>query len=248
MYQMTGYAVFAESHGGAEMGSMGASAPVHHLHQPGLPGHLLPASVSLAIGLLAAAGALMPALWLASRHVYTIAHEGGHAFMGSALGRRVLSVSMNVKGEGLTATGPAGGLRVLLTSFFGYLAASAFGVGAAKLISMGHSVAVLWLFILGLAILLLVAQGFFARFCIAVAGVLLFLAARYTATGAQMAIVYGITWFLLVSGVAVSVRHWKHSGDAANLKNQTHLPRVLWSALWLIGCVAALVYGAGLLI
>jgi disulfide bond formation protein DsbB len=93
-----------------------------------------------------------------------------------------------------------------------------------------------------------VAQGFFARFCIAVAGVLLFLAARYATIGAQLAIVYGITWFLLISGVVVSVKHWKTSGDAANLKNQTHLPRVLWSALWLLGCTAALVYGAGLLL
>jgi hypothetical protein len=227
---------------------MGASALVHQLTHPGLAQHRLPASVALAIGLLAAAVALMPALWAASQHLYTIAHEGGHAFMGSAMGHRVSSVSMNVKGEGLTQTLGAGRLRILLTSFFGYLASSAVGAGAAKLISAGHSVAVLWLFILGLAILLLVAQGFFARFVIAGAGVLLFLAARYAALGAQMAIVYGITWFLLISGVAVSVKHWKTSGDAANLKNQTHLPRVLWSALWLIGCVAALVYGTGLLV
>lgn len=227
---------------------MGASALVRHLNQSGLAPHRLPASVALAIGLLAAGATLVPALWVASQHLYTVAHEGGHAFMGSAVGRRVLSVSMNTKGEGLTATSGAGGLRVLVTSFSGYLAASAFGVGAAKLISLGHSVAVLWLFILGLAILLLVAQGLFARFVIACAGVLLFLAARYATLGAQMAIVYGITWFLLISGVAVSVKHWKSSGDAANLKKQTHLPRVLWSALWLIGCVAALVYGVGLLV
>ncbi|HEY2576452.1 MAG TPA: M50 family metallopeptidase [Streptosporangiaceae bacterium] len=210
--------------------------------------HRLPASVALAIGLLAAAAALMPALWVASQHLHVMAHEGGHAFMGSALGHRVSSVSMNVKGTGLTMTAGTGGLRIFLTSFSGYLASSAFGVGAAKLISMGHGVAVLWLLILGLAILLLVAQGLFARFCIACAGVLLFLAARYTTPGAQLAIVYGVTWFLLISGVTVSVKHWKTSGDAANLKKQTHLPRVLWSMLWLIGCVAALVYGAGLLV
>lgn len=220
----------------------------HHLNHVGLIQHRLPASVSLAIGLLAAAAAVMPALWAASQHLHVIAHEGGHALMGSAMGHRVSGVSMNVKGTGVTRTIGAGGLRIFLTSFFGYLAASAAGVGAAKLISLGHSVAVLWLLILGLAILLLVAQGFFAWFCIACAGVLLFLTARYTAIGAQLAIVYGITWFLLISGVTVSVKHWKTSGDAANLRKQTHLPRVLWSVLWLIGCVTALVYGAGLLV
>jgi hypothetical protein len=226
---------------------MRASALVHHLNQAGLADRL-PASVSLAIGLLAAGLTLVPVLWLASRHMYTIAHEGGHAFMGSAMGRRVTSVSMNMKGEGVTKTSGAGAVRVLLTSFFGYLASSAFGVGAAKLISMGNSVAVLWLLVLGLALLLLVADGYFARFCIAGAAVLLFLAARYAALGAQLAIVYGVTWFLLVSGVAVSIRHWKTSGDAKNLKDQTHLPRVLWSLLWLIGCAAALIYGARLLV
>jgi peptidase M50B-like protein len=227
---------------------MVASALVGHLHQAGLAEHRLPASVALAIGLLAAAAALIPALWAASQHLHVIAHEGGHAFMGSAMGHRVSSVSMKVKGEGLTTTVGAGGLRVFLTSFFGYLASSAFGVGAAKLISTGHSVAVLWLLILGLAIMLLVAGGFFARFCIGCAGVLLFLTAQYTSVGTQMAIVYGITWFLLVSGVSVAVKHWKTSGDAANLKKQTHLPRVLWSTLWLIGCATALIYGAGLLL
>lgn len=227
---------------------MGASALVHQLNQPALVHNKLPPSVALAIGLLAAAVALMPALWAISQHLHVIAHEGGHAFMGSALGHRVASVSMSVKGTGLTQTVGSGGLRLFLTAFFGYLASSAFGAGAAKLISMGHGTAVLWLFILGLAILLLVSQGYFARFCIAAAGVLLFLAARYTSLGAQLAIAYGVTWFLLVSGVAVSVRHWKTSGDAANLKKQTHLPRVLWSALWFSGCVAALVYGAGLLV
>lgn len=220
---------------------------LRHLHQTEAL-HRLPASVALAIGLLAAAVSLTPVLWAASRHLHVIAHEGGHAVMGSAVGHRVASMTMNVKGTGLTTTVGTGGLQIFLTSFFGYLAPSAFGVGAAKLISMGDSAAVLWLFILGLAILLLVAQGFFARFCIICAGGLLFLATRYTTIGAQMAIVYGITWFLLISGVAVSVRHWKTSGDAANLKKQTHLPRVLWSTLWLIGCAAALVYGAGLLV
>src|SRR5690242_12065019 len=82
-------------------GPMRASALVRHLNQPGLAQHRLPASVALAIGLLAAGATLVPALWVASQHLYTVAHEGGHAFVGSAVGRRVLSVSMNAKGEGL---------------------------------------------------------------------------------------------------------------------------------------------------
>jgi hypothetical protein len=227
---------------------VGASALISHLNHTAAIEHRLPPSVALAIGVLAAAVAILPTFWAASQYLHVIAHEGGHAIMGSALGHRVSSVSMNAKGTGLTRTAGAGGLRIFLTSFFGYLASSTFGVGAAKLTSMGHSTAVLWLFILGLAILLLVAQGFFARFCIVVAGVLLFLTVRYTHIGTQLAIVYGITWFLLISGVTVSVKHWKNNGDAANLKQQTHLPRVLWSTLWLAGCVAALVYGASLLV
>src|SRR5262249_50299102 len=79
----------------------------------------LPAPVALLIG-LAAAMVSLPPLWLTSRYLYTMAHEGGHAFMASVAGLRVTSVTMKRNGDGLTEAAGKG-FGVFLFQFFGYL-------------------------------------------------------------------------------------------------------------------------------
>lgn len=208
----------------------------------------LDGTVALLIGLAAAVVVLLPSFWEISQHVDTMAHEGGHALMGALVGRRVVSVKMKVNGDGATATTGGKGLGLILTGFTGYIAPGLVGLGAAKLIAMGHIVAVLWLLLLALGLLLLVARGFFAVACVLCAGFLLYLTLRYASMGAQVTVAYGVTWFLLISGFAVVVRHGVNAGDAANLKSRTRLPRGLWAGLWLLVSVCTLTLGAKLLI
>jgi Peptidase M50B-like len=209
----------------------------------------LPGPVTVLIGVAAAVVVFLPAAWAASRYLYTIAHEGGHALMGSATGRRITSVTMKRDGSGLTTSAGPPGLSVFLFQFFGYLGPSALGLGAAKLIEVGHIIAVLWLLLLALAALLVSARGSLARICILCTGLLLYVAVRYALLGVQVVIAYVLTWFLLISGVAVVLKQWRaDGGDHDLLSSTTHLPRGLWSPLWFIGSVAALLAGAALLV
>lgn len=221
---------------------------VHGLQQVGSVQGRLPAPVALLIGLVAAAVVFLPAVWAAGRYLYTLAHEGGHAFMASAVGMRVTSLTMKMDGSGLTEAAGSPGFGVFLFQFSGYLGPSALGVGAAKLIQVGHAVAVLWALLLALAVLLFTARKAFAWACILGTGFLLYCVARYAAVGTQVVAAYGITWFLLISGVAMVLRHWRATGaDHDRLKTTTGLPRWVWPPLWLAGSAAALITGAALL-
>jgi len=61
-------------------------------------------------------------------------------------------------------------------------------------------------------------------------------------------------WFLLIAPVErmlvfLDRRHYALDGsDAAVLRGLTLVPAALWGALFLVGTVAALAYGAGLLL
>jgi Peptidase M50B-like len=138
----------------------------------------LPPPVALLVGGVAVLVSLPP-LWLASRYLYTMAHEGGHAFMASVAGLRTTSVSMERNGDGLTVAAGTGGLSFFLFQFFGYLGPSALGADAAKMIEVGHIVAVLWLLLLALGVLLLSARGLMAWACIIGSGSLLYCIVRY---------------------------------------------------------------------
>jgi hypothetical protein len=52
----------------------------------------------------------------------------------------------------------------------------------------------------------------------------------------------------LLSGVRTAVAHGIEAGDAHTLRSRTHLPRRLWSLLWITGTLAALFVGGKLLI
>ena len=211
--------------------------------QARLPGYMV-----VLIGVAAATVVLLPPLWVASKYLYTMTHEGGHAFMGSLVGLQITSVTMESNGNGLTSVTGQRGLGVILFQFFGYLAPGTLGVGTAKLIQLGHIVAVLWLLLLALAVLLLCARGLVAWACIIGAGFLLYNIVRYGTVGTKVFTAYVLTWFLLISGVVMVLRHWRNEGDRALLKTSTGLPKWFWPPLWLVGSIAALIIGGRLLV
>src|SRR5262249_55829340 len=132
----------------------------------------LPAPVALFIGMLVFVVLLGPTLWKITTHAETVVHEGAHAVIG-------LGVTINPDGGGATDMVPKSGLGYAVAAFVGYVGASAAGLIAAGLISIGRIVAVLWLGLLLLAAMLLLVRKFFGGIVILVCGALLCLIVRY---------------------------------------------------------------------
>ncbi len=208
----------------------------------------LPAGTSLLIGVAALGAVTLSGVWLIVRHVSLIAHEGAHAAMGSGTGKKIMSIRLNPDGTGVTSmlSGQGRGSDIAVT-FIGYLGPSLFGLLAAKLIDVGHIDAVLWLGLLALAISLTMLRNWFGVISVIFTGWLLYLVVRYATIGTQDTVAYGIAWFLLLSGVRGVLEDGSRAADAGHLRQITHLPRGLWSLLWLAGSVAALVIGGSLL-
>lgn len=225
-----------------------AISPWHHeLQQIGDLQGRLNGFVAVLIGLVAAVVVLLPALWEVSQHANTMAHEGGHALMCALMGQKIDSVTMKLNGDGATTPNQKEKYSSVV-GVIGYLAPGLLGLGAAKLIEMRHIVDVLWLLLLGLVLLLLVARSWFAPTCVLATGFLLFLAIRYASLGLQVVIAYGLTWFLLLSGFTMVIKHGTNAVDAESLKKATRLPKGLWALIWLMGSTFTLILGAALLL
>lgn len=208
----------------------------------------LPGAVAVLVGLLALGAAALPGVWQLTMHVNTIAHEGAHATMASAVGQKVVSVTLHKDGTGLTTARGGGPAATVVVGLAGYLGPSAFGLAAAKLIQIGHSIAVLWLAILLLACLLVVTRSIFGVLTVLASVAALYLIAANAPVGAQVATAYAVAWFLLVSGLRVIAEHGAKAGDAGTLRALTRVPRGFWSVIWLIGSMIALGLGAALLV
>jgi hypothetical protein len=208
----------------------------------------LPAAAAVVIGLAALAAVGVQEVWMLARHVNTIAHEGAHAIAGSAVGRRIRSVKLQPNANGATAMSGGNAASSVTTGFVGYLGPSAFGLGAAKLIELGHSAAVLWLTILLLILLLVVLRSVFSFVPVLIIGTLLYIVARYGSVGADSVTAYAVAWFLLLSGVRVVFDHGINAADAGNLAKLTHTRPGCWVWLWLVGSVLALAVGGILLV
>jgi Peptidase M50B-like len=228
------------------MGTLSSAGSLHGV--TALQPHL-PAVTSALIGAAALAAVVLPGLSRLTHYVHVMAHEGAHAVAGAALGGRVTGVRLHSDGTGLTTVESASGAGYVVTSVAGYLGASAFGLAAAKLIAVGHAAAVPWAGLAGLVLLgYLVRRSGFGLAAVALTGLVLFAVARYAPVGAQVALAYGIAWFLLVSGVRMVLMHGRNAGDAISLRQVTRVPRGLWAALWLAGSAAALLIGGRMLI
>jgi Peptidase M50B-like len=184
----------------------------------------------------------------AVKYIGVIAHEGAHAIAGRSVGRKVRSVKLNSDATGETSTlGPERGLRRVITSFTGYLGPSMFGLGAASLVALGYTGAVLGLALLFLIILLFRVRNLFGVISVLANGALIVLVMRYGSAKLQDGAAYCLSWLLLLSGVAHVLTHGSNAADAATLRDITHVPRIVWSTLWLVITVSALVAGARML-
>jgi hypothetical protein len=203
---------------------------------------------SAGIGLIALGAIALDAGWQVIRHLAVMAHEGAHALSGMLLARNFGGIELNSDATGATYIGFAGGLGDVVIGFAGYIGPSVFGLGAAKLIQLGHIVAVLWVMVFLLSVLLLGLRTSFGRLAVVLAGGLVFLVGRYLPAVAQIVAAYGITWLLLLSGVRLIIEMGINTGDGHDLRDLTHLPRMLWFVLWLAGTLTAVAVGGRLLV
>ena len=214
----------------------------------------LPVPMVVLIGLLAATVVIVRALWDIATHAQTVVHEGAHVVAGILTGRTIQGVTIKTNGSGATDMVPKSGFGYGVAAFVGYLGASAAGLIAARLISTGRMVAVLWLGFALLAVMLVTVRNLFGVGVILICGALLYLVLRNGTAGADTAVAYGVTWFLLISGtkdpfeIVRKPKEIKEIADAGVLAEMTFLWRWVWCVLWLAGTVAALMVGGAILV
>jgi hypothetical protein len=193
--------------------------------------------------------------WPALRFAITIAHEGGHAVTGSVMGGRVDFIHIYRTGGGLTHVldvGPVGGFLFVLA---GYLGPSAFGLVGALLLAEDRPDLVLWLSVLFLLLALFQAGNFWGMLTMIITGAIIFMIVRNASPGGQTFFAYTWIWFLLFGGFGhvLVLQNIRKQGpdtrsDVHQLRKMTFLPASLWSGIFWLLTLAALIYGAGILL
>jgi hypothetical protein len=153
------------------MASVHATSPGQLWHQAISAEPLPPRLLVLACCLTALVLVASRRLWPVTRTVVTIAHEGGHALVALAVGRRLEGVRVHRSTAGLTVSeGNASGPGIVATAAAGYLAPPLLGLGTAALLASGHLFAALLLTLVLLACLVFLvrnAYGLLAVFSVA---------------------------------------------------------------------------------
>lgn len=206
----------------------------------------------LACGVAALIAVASRQVWPLSRTVVTIAHEGGHALMALATGRRLAGVRVHRSTSGLTVSaGRSTGPGIVATAAAGYLSPPLLGLGAAALLATGHLAATLLLSLVllaGLTVMVRNAYGILAVLTVTAAVALILWRGSPLD---QAAFGYAMAWFLLLGGVRPvlelqqSRRRGRGSGsDADELARLTGVPGGIWVALFGLVAVGALALSA----
>jgi hypothetical protein len=219
--------------------------------------HRLPPMLGICAGLLALG--IVWLFWWIVGHAITAAHEGGHALVGRSFGFKITSMKLLRSRSGVTEFAGVGGAGAILTGLAGYLGPSAFGFGGAVLLAGGRAVAVLWISLVFLAVELLLVRNAFGIVAVLLTGVLLFVLLRYAPVWVQVFFGYVWVWFLLIGAVrqipelhrvrrAARADKKKSASDADLLAGRTHIPGPVWTGVFALGTVTALVAGGGYLL
>jgi hypothetical protein len=187
-------------------------------------------------------------IWRLAQHIGVIAHEGAHALAGWSMGRKDIRVELNSDGSGVTESHGPDGLGRVITAFAGYLGPSLFGLCAAGLLAHHQLDAVLVVTGVGLFIMLLWVRNRFGVMSVLVNGGILVLVVGYGSIKLQTIAAYALSWFLLLAGVRMVFGGGSGPPDAGILRRITYIPRIVWTALWLMIAVIALWAGGRLLV
>jgi Peptidase M50B-like len=216
-----------------------------------------PAPLVVALAAVIAAALVLPrAAWPYTRMLITITHEGAHGVMAFLTGRRLQGIRLHSDTSGLTVSRgrPSGpGMVAMLAA--GYLGPAVVGLGAVGLLIAGHSLALLWLFVILLGLLLLQIRNFYGFLVVVGCAVVLILVSWYLPAAMQSGLAYVLTWTFLLAAPKpvielIRQRHRQQTpeSDADQLARLTNVPARLWAAGFLFVNCAGLVLGAVLLL
>ncbi|HEX3749846.1 MAG TPA: M50 family metallopeptidase [Streptosporangiaceae bacterium] len=195
-------------------------------------------------------------VWHVSRNVVTLAHEGGHAVVSIASGRRLDGIRLHSDTSGVTSSrGKNHGPGLILTTAAGYVTPSLLGVGAACLVAVHHSTFLLWLVLFLLAATFVAIRNAYGFLSVLAVAVLVFLISRFASLRAQEVFAYLAAWFLLFGGIRPVFELQRRrrrggalSSDADQLALLTGIPGGAWIFLFGLVAIASLVAGAYLLL
>jgi hypothetical protein len=194
--------------------------------------------------------------WLLTRHVVTLAHEGGHAGVALLCGRRVQGVRLHSDTSGLTlSSGRPSGAGMIATGAAGYLAPSVLGLLAAASLGTGHVVATLCAVLALLAAIGVAVRNLFGVVSVACTAGAVLAATIWAPDGLRAAFAFALAWFLLLAGPrpVVELQRKRRRGqapmsDADQLARLTRLPGLFWVAAFLLLTTGMAVGGGYLLL
>ncbi len=208
--------------------------------------------VVIGLGIAALVLVAFEPLWRPTRMLVTITHEAGHAVVGRICGRRLEGIRLHADTSGVTLTrGRPKGPGMVATLLAGYPAPGVVGLAAVFVLGTGRASALLWAFLLVLALMLLAIRNLYGLWVILVVGVGLAAATWYLPAQWQGWLAYLVCWVLLLGAVRPAVevaRSRDRNSDPAQLARLTHLPKGLWNGLFVVVAVACLLAGGALLL
>lgn len=211
------------------------------------------------VGVIAVVGlvlVLYRRCWPITRLLVTITHEGAHALAALLAGRRLSGIRLNSDTSGVTLSrGRPRGPGMIIMLAVGYLGPSLAGLGAAALLTAGHSIGLLWLFVAAFSLMLLMIRNAYGLLVLLVAGAATAVITWYLPAHWQSAVAYLITWVLLISApkpVLELIGQRRHGGgrgsDVDQLARLTRIPGALWAAAFLLVASAGLAVGTAVLL
>ncbi|MBC7595555.1 MAG: M50 family metallopeptidase [Kineosporiaceae bacterium] len=191
-------------------------------------------------------------LWTHTRHLVTLVHESGHAVVALATGRRLNSITLHSDTSGLTvSSGKPTGPGMIATAAAGYLAPAILGLLIAALVEADRTMWAMWLALGILALMLLYIRNWFGLLVVAVAGVAVAAILWRAPERVQQSAALLAGWFMLFAAPRTALELWSHrrrrrsrNTDADILARLTHIPAVIWVAIFLTLNLGALGLGA----
>jgi hypothetical protein len=194
--------------------------------------------------------------WALARNAVTIAHEGGHALVGIVCGRRLRGIRLHSDTSGLTlSSGRPYGPGMVLSLAAGYVTPSLLGLAGAGLLGLGRITLLLWVSLALLLAVLVMIRNVYGALAVVAVGALVFLVSWFASPAAQAAFAYAGVWFLLLGGVRpvgelqrLRSRGHAPDSDADQLARLTHVPGLLWVAVFGLVNLAVFALGGYLLV
>ncbi len=210
--------------------------------------------VGLALAVVALLLVAQPTTYRWIRHGVTVVHEAGHALVAVLMGRRLTGIRLHSDTSGLTVSrGRPRGPGMVATLLAGYPAPALVGLLGAWLLGQGYAVALLWALVLLAAVMVLFVRNLYGLWVLLVLGVGVAAASWWLPEAMLVWLAYVVVWTLLLAAPRSVVELARlgrrtRGSDVGQLAALTRMPTALWTGVFLLVTLAALLLGGLLLL